>query len=383
MSKAVYINDIAGFLPNNPVSNDEIENVLGMVNGEKSRSRRIVLRNNGIKERYYAIDPATGKFTHNNAQLASEAIKNLMSKSGLSLSDVDCLTCGTSSPDQIQPAHGHMVQGELKMHPCEVVTTAGVCLSGMSAMKYAWLNILSGLSKRAVSSGSEFVSSCMRASNFETENPEKVEALNKKPSLAFEKDFLRWMLSDGAGAALLADRPNEGRLSLKIDWIDILSYSGELPVCMYAGTEKREDGTMEGWREVDDPYEVIKKHYLSLKQDARILEEHITAKSADALKTISEKRGFDINSITWFLPHYSSQYFRPKLHDSFVEKGVGIGFDKWFTNMQRIGNVGSASIYFILEELFYSDKIKKGDTLLCYIPESARFTICYMHLTVV
>lgn len=383
MSKAVYINDIAGFLPNNPVSNDEIENVLGMVNGEKSRSRRIVLRNNGIKERYYAIDPATGKFTHNNAQLASEAIKNLMSKSGLSLSDVDCLTCGTSSPDQIQPAHGHMVQGELKMHPCEVVTTAGVCLSGMSAMKYAWLNILSGSSERAVSSGSEFVSSCMRASNFETENPEKVEALNKKPSLAFEKDFLRWMLSDGAGAALLADRPNEGRLSLKIDWIDILSYSGELPVCMYAGTEKREDGTMEGWREVDDPYEVIKKHYLSLKQDARILEEHITAKSADALKTISEKRGFDINSITWFLPHYSSQYFRPKLHDSFVEKGVGIGFDKWFTNMQRIGNVGSASIYFILEELFYSDKIKKGDTLLCYIPESARFTICYMHLTVV
>lgn len=383
MTKAVYINDIASFLPNKPVSNEEIENVLGLINGHKSRSRRIVLKNNGIKERYYAIDPATGKFTHNNAQLASEAIRSLNKKSGVSLDEVDCLTCGTSSPDQIQPAHGHMVQGELKMHPCEVVTTAGVCLSGMSSMKYAYLNILSNLSKKAISSGSEFVSSCMKASNFETEDLEKVEALNKKPSLAFEKDFLRWMLSDGAGAALLSDKPNEGRLSLRIDWIDIISYSGELPVCMYAGTDKREDGTMEGWREVEDPYEVINKHYLSLKQDARILEEHIMPRSADALKTICDKRNFDVNSITWFLPHYSSQFFRPRLHDSLVAKGVGIDYDKWFTNMQKIGNVGSASMYLILEELFYSHKIKKGDTLLCYVPESARFSICYMHVTVV
>ncbi|MDH3974936.1 MAG: beta-ketoacyl-ACP synthase III [Deltaproteobacteria bacterium] len=383
MTKAVYINDIASFLPNNPVSNDEIENILGMVDGRKSRSRRIVLKNNGIKTRYYAIDPATGAFTHNNARMVSEAIHKLMDKSGISTGDIDCLSCGTSSPDQIQPAHGHMVQGELQLPPCEVVTTAGVCISGMSAMKYVYMSITSGLSNCAVATGSEFVSSCMKASNFETEREEQVKALKNNSALAFEKDFLRWMLSDGAAAALITDQPNSEGLSLSIDWIDNISYSGELPVCMYAGGIKKNDGTFQGMREVDDPYVILKKHYLSLKQDARTLEEYIMPKSADALKRICEKRNFDVNSITWFLPHYSSQFFRSRLYDSLVDKGVGIGYDKWFTNMQRIGNVGSASMYLILEELFYSNKLKKGDTLLCYVPESARFSICYMHVTVV
>jgi 3-oxoacyl-[acyl-carrier-protein] synthase-3 len=40
-------------------------------------------------------------------------------------------------------------------------------------------------------------------------------------------------------------------------------------------------------------------------------------------------------------------------------------------------------MYVILEELLYSGKLKAGDRLLCYIPESARFSICYMLLTVV
>lgn len=32
------------------------------------RARRIILRSNGIKSRYYVIDPATGKATYTNAQ---------------------------------------------------------------------------------------------------------------------------------------------------------------------------------------------------------------------------------------------------------------------------------------------------------------------------
>ena len=58
-SGKVYITRSSAFLPNAPVDNDNIENVLGMVGGRPSRARRIVLRNNGIRERYYAIDPAS------------------------------------------------------------------------------------------------------------------------------------------------------------------------------------------------------------------------------------------------------------------------------------------------------------------------------------
>lgn len=46
-------------------------------------------------------------------------------------------------------------------------------------------------------------------------------------------------------------------------------------------------------------------------------------------------------------------------------------------------NIGSASIYIIMEELFKSGKLQKREKLLCFIPESGRFSHCFMLLTVV
>ena len=71
----VFITDFGAFLPNAPVSNEQMEKILGMVNQLPSRTRRIILRNNKITSRHYAIDPATGRTTHSNAQLAAEAIR--------------------------------------------------------------------------------------------------------------------------------------------------------------------------------------------------------------------------------------------------------------------------------------------------------------------
>lgn len=384
MPITVYITDLAGFLPNAPVANDDIERVLGMVDDKPSRSRRLTLRNNGIQTRYYAIDPHTGTYTHNNAQLAAAAIRTLLQRSGLQLEQLDCLACATSGPDQLKPSHGHMVHGELGGPPLDVVTTAGVCTSGMSALKFAYLNIAAGGARNGISSGSEFASSFMRASNFDPEIESRIAELEKHPELAFEKDFLRWMLSDGAGAALLSREPNRDRLSLRIDWIDGLSYAGEMPVCMYSGAIKRADGSLQGWREAQDPQDILKRSYFSVKQDARMLSEQaplLTVKRA--LPAIVGKHGVLPQDVNWFLPHYSSEYFRSKLNTAMLECGFGIPMERWFTNLTHTGNIGSAAIYLILEELMYSGKLKKGDRLLCYVPESARFSVYYMHLTVV
>ena len=55
---------------------------------------------------------------------------------------------------------------------------------------------------------------------------------------------------------------------------------------------------------------------------------------------------------------------------------------RWFTNLASKGNTGSASIYIMLDELFRSGVLQPGETLLCYIPESGRFSTAFMHLTV-
>ena len=77
--KEVYINRAAHFFPNNPVSNEEMESYLGLINGKPSKSRGIVLRNNGIKRRFYALEKG-GKVTHTNAQMVSLAVRELFKK---------------------------------------------------------------------------------------------------------------------------------------------------------------------------------------------------------------------------------------------------------------------------------------------------------------
>ncbi|MDH3360522.1 MAG: hypothetical protein OEL55_06580, partial [Desulfobulbaceae bacterium] len=159
-----YISDVSFFLPNDPIGNDEMESILGLANDIPSRTRKIILRNNKIKTRYYAIDPASGRTTHTNAQLAAEALRRLQTAQGQALSGIECLCCGTSSPDQAMPGHASMVHGELAdSSPLEVVSTAGICLSGITALKYAAMNVAGGDCKTAAATGSDLSSTYMRA----------------------------------------------------------------------------------------------------------------------------------------------------------------------------------------------------------------------------
>lgn len=164
---SAYINGIGALFPNQPVTNDKMENVLGVIQGKPSRSRKRILNSNGITTRYYAIDPVTGKQTHNNAQITAEAIRDLTNKVNFYLEDLDCLVCGTSAADQLFPHRGLMVHGELSFPPCEIASTAGVCCAGVAALKYGYMNVLSGFTQNAITTGSELVSNALRSVYFQ------------------------------------------------------------------------------------------------------------------------------------------------------------------------------------------------------------------------
>lgn len=380
---AAFISGIGVLLPNEPVSNAEIENVLGPINGVASRTKRLILRNNGILTRHYAIDPATGRPTHSNAQLTAGAIRALAHAAGFPLDAIDCLVCATSSPDQWIPNHGLMVHGELSCPPCEVVSTSGVCASGMTALKYAWMSVLTGQSRLAVATGSEVSSSVLRASLFPARTNGETIDIDKTPLVAFDQEFLRWMLSDGAGAVCVTPAPAATGPSLRIDWIDLVSFANETETCMYWGGRKREDGVFEGWRQADDPLAALANGAMNVAQDVKLLAREIGARTVEAFTRIREKRGIEPDKLDWFVPHYSSLYFRKEAHERFAAAGFPIPYEKWFTNLATKGNTGSASTFIMLEELLASGRLKTGETILCMVPESARFSAAYAQLTVV
>lgn len=378
MRTEVFLTRTGAFLPFEPVSNDDIESVLGQVGGKPSRARRLVLRSNGIQSRHYAIDRATGEPAMSNAQMTAAAIRAL----GADIGHVDCLATGTSLPDQLMPNHAVMVHGELGWPRLEAVSCAGICLSGTAALKHAWLSVRAGEAQRAVATGSELASPILLARNFDAEVEHKLQALEERPEIAFEKDFLRWMLSDGAGAVLLETAPR-GPLSLRIDWIELSSAAHELPACMYAGADKNEDQSLRGWLRFSNG-DWQAKSVFAVKQDVRLLNENIVrAALREPLAEVIAKRHLRVDEIDWFLPHLSSQFFREPVIQALAEVGLPIPQERWFSNLAQKGNTGSASPYIILDELFRSGRIKPGQKLLMFIPESGRFSSGFVYMEAV
>ena len=190
------------------------------------------------------------------------------------------------------------------------------------------------------------------------------------------------MLSDGAAAVLLENKPNNNELSLRIDWIEIKSYSNISEPCMYAGGLKNENNEITPWRDLE-PEQLINNSVFTLKQDSRLLERYVTDTGGRFLKDLINNGRLNDSDIDYFLPHISSEFFRDKIMDSLRKYDIKIDASRWFTNLDKIGNIGSASGFLMLDELLYSGRLRAGDRLLIMVPESASFSYSFVHLTVV
>ncbi len=378
--KEVYIIKTATYFPNDPVSNEEMEDYLGMINKNPSKSKRIVLRNNGIKTRFYALNKQ-GQPTHTNAEMTAHAIRKMLGNDPQQIQAIDLLACGTSSPDQIMPSHAVMVHGELpEAEAIEVVSPSGVCCAGMHALKYAYMSVKTGDAHYAVATGSERFSAALKSEIFE-EEAKKLKELEDNPYIGFEKDFLRWMLSDGASSFLLSDKKNSDGFSLRIEWIEGVSYAHEMEACMYMGGEKQESGKLKSYLDFS-PEEIQARSIMSIKQDVKLLGENIVSLGGIKLTKLFKDKGLKAEEVDYFLPHMSSEFFRSKIFEQLEKNGTPIPYDKWVVNLSSLGNVGAGSVYFMVDEVFKSGKLKLGQKILLLVPESSRFSYMYALLTV-
>ena len=176
--------------------------------------------------------------------------------------------------------------------------------------------------------------------------------------------------------------PNPNGLSLKVEWVEQRSFAHQLPACMYAGAIKDAQGDFIGWSDLDQDVWTGESVF-AIKQDTKLLGDFIVKKGGELLKELVAAKKFDPENITYFLPHLSSQYFASRIAKELEVIGLNIPTSKWFTNLSWVGNVGAASPFLMLEELFNSGKVKKDDQLLMMVPESARFNYAYVLLTVV
>jgi 3-oxoacyl-[acyl-carrier-protein] synthase-3 len=365
-----YVTSTGSFLPGPPIGNDEIEDVLGRVGGRPSRLKARILKANGIRTRHYAID-REHRTTHGNADMGVEAARECMRTSSLPLRSIKLLSCATTQGDLVIPGFGSMVQAGLGIPEVELHTTHGVCSSSAMAIRAAVNSLRVGDQPNALVVVSELASRLFKHTRY--------EAAGGHGCVDFDAEFLRWMLSDGAGAWLLERQPR-GRC-LRVDWIRSYSHADSLPVCMSIG-RPADTGDGRTWQDYPTYAAAEAAGALLIRQDVRLLDNIVKVGVDGALRLIGEGL-LDIARLDHLLCHYSSHHFRSRIVRLLEMCGARVPDEKWFTNLYTRGNTGAASIMIMLDDFLKEDRARPGQTVLCMVPESGRFNVAYLHFTVV
>lgn len=386
LTRDVYITAAGAYLPGEPIDNDRIENVLGLIDGKPSRLKKRILKSNGIRTRHYALDE-DGHTTELNEELAVKAVHAALAHSELSLDDVEMLAAGTTQGDVPIPGFASMVHGRLGGRPMEILSAGGVCCSSMAALTSAYRAVATQQRKNAVVVGSELVSRSLKGTRFRRENDDSLEegrlAGLRGSYRDFDADFLRWMLSDGAGSLVLEDKPRAEKPSLRIDWIELKSYANEYATCMYVGIAHKESPRVGNtWLDLATIADADKAELMRIRQDTELLPQIVKLSVEEYLRLI--KRGRIVaDQLDHLLCHYSSHFFKGEIVKLLDAANLSIPEEKWFTNLYTKGNTGAASIFIMLEEALNGGRFKPGEKILLMVPESGRFTVSFALLTCV
>ncbi len=353
----VFLTGFGAYLPGEPLDNDEVARRLG---DPAPGLRKRIMSANGIVTRHFALDQH-GTTTMLNEELAAAAVHAAIKDRGLQPHEVGMLAAGTTQGDLLVPGFASMVHGRLPdAGPMEVLSSHGVCASSMAALAAAARAIEVGDHGKAVVVGSELVSRSLR---------------RREGKLNSDTEFLRWTLSDGAGAVVLEDRPRPGGLSLRLDWTHLVSYAHERAVCMSAGGEAQLGQT---WLDPVTPDVSL----VQLRQQVAMLPDLFRTGVHEFARLIREGR-LTPSTVDHLLCHYSAERFRGDIVGLLRAADLMIDEERWFTNLHTRGNTGAASIFVMLEEAWHAGRFGEGDRILLVVPESGRFSFAFAHLTCV
>jgi 3-oxoacyl-[acyl-carrier-protein] synthase-3 len=374
--REAFITGTGVFLPGDPVPSHRMEDFIGRVGGRPSSAGSRALRWNGIETRHYALTP-DGAPLHSNASMSAAAVTAALRAAGRGRECLRFLATATTQGDLLVPGHGSAVHGELGGSALEVASFQSVCASSLMAAKAAWNAVRTGDADCAAAVAGEFSSRWFRPGFYEG-----TTLVDAKGRLAMEADFLRWTLSDGAGAVVIEPVKAHARPSLRIDWIDLTSLAGRFDACMWAGApaQSRSD-FRNGWCHAGPP-PAHAAGAIALMQDFALLKVIIRAWIGVYLEKVDSGR-IDPATIDWLLCHYSARSLRDEIVSLLTKTGAMIPQEKWFTTLPATGNVGSASIWLMLDALLQTGSVKAGDKILCIVPESGRAMVGFMMLEVV
>jgi 3-oxoacyl-[acyl-carrier-protein] synthase III len=311
--RSCSIAGVGSYVPTRVLTNAELEKAV-------STSDEWITSRTGIKERRIA---AKDEFT---SDLATQAGLRAMAMAGVTAEQLDLIVVATITPDMPFPSTSALVQSNLGARRAAAFDIQAACSGFIYGLEVAQQFIMSRTYDTVLVIGAEKLSSI-------------VDWQDRNTCVLF---------GDGAGAAVLRNRPNSHGLLTAVMGTD----GTKADLLFMAGGGSRCPATAESV--------AARQHYLRMEGKE-------TFKSAvQAMQTAAEEAlrrcDIDITQIKCIVPHQANLRIIQA-----VGERLGAKPEQMFINLHKYGNTSAASVAIALDEAIQSGRVQKGDLLLLVV----------------
>jgi len=303
------ITAVAGFLPENVLTNKDLEKMIDTTD-------EWITTRTGIKERHIENDPDKA-----TSDMAVEAVKLLLKKRGIGPEEIDLLICGTVTPDMVFPATSNLICAKIGAVNAWGYDLGAACSGFIYALTTGSQFIETGRYKKVVVVGADMMSRI-------------IDYSDRATCVIF---------GDGAGAVLL--EPTEESVGI-MDFILHSDGNGATHLHMKAGGSLRPAS-----------HETVDNRWHYAYQEGQAVFKHAVVNMAEVSAKIMEKNNLTADDVQWLAAHQANK----RIIDATSQR-MGVGSDKVMMNIERYGNTTSGTIPLLLWD--YEKQLKKGDNII-------------------
>ena len=296
--------------PSGVLTNKDLEKIV-------ETSDEWITTRTGIKQRRKASED---EYT---SQFAVRASRQAIERAGISPEDIEIIVCATTTPDQILPSTGCLIQRELGATNAAGMDVFAACSGFLYGISMVESMVRTGQIRYALVVGAEVLT-------------KYVDYTDRSTCVIF---------GDGAGAAVIGPvEEGKGILSTKI---------------MSDGRYEEQLFAPGGGTKLGTSHETIDngEHYFKMRGNE--LFKVAVRSMASISKEMLEKAGYTADDVDMVVPHQANQ----RITDA-VRSRLKVPEEKVYSNIARHGNTSSASIPIALDECIQEGKIKEGDLVL-------------------
>ncbi len=363
----IRIDGTGSYLPGEAVGIEQVESVLGRLDGlsdrlakRLDRFRERLLSRSGVERRHFAIDPVSRRQTETNASLAEKAAQQALQAAQMEADEIDLLICSNCAADAFTPPTSVLIQDRLGIRRCTEIEIHSNCTGVPKGLQIAQDMLRQGRYRKALMIYTQLSSLFLRSEFY---NPAEV---------TLEHVTLRWMLSDGAGAMVLSPADDDDTCPELIDaYVESVGCGDPPGMKMLVGAEC-------GTELAHLPKPLLHSLYESgmhhLWQDVARVSSRGAEDALHGLRNMLDASGVSPEEVASFVLPFPGRHFIHDKHRELFARVIGtVDESRVPFLVSEFGYCGGASSLVQFDHMARNGGFKRDDLIAVYVEESSKW----------